>query len=97
MLKFQHDEVNLILQACDGKLDCGKKPTCLTQLARTLTLSCKEFRELVRYLKTVAMSSIKLGVVGCGVTYQLYVKVASDAIRALEICNSVKMQAIRAE
>ena len=97
MLKFQSSEVNLILQVCDGNVDSTRKPSCLTKLARTLTLSGKEFRELVRYLQTVAMSSIKLGVVGCGIAYQKYVKAASDAIRALEICNSVKMQAIRAD
>lgn len=97
MLKFQSDEVNLILQACNTDVESTTKPTCLTKLAKTFALSSKEFRELVRYLKSIAMSSIKLGVVGCGIAYRQYVKSASDAIRALEICNSVKMQAIRSE
>ena len=94
--KFRREEVTAILKACEGHTFGGAKPTCLFKLTQHLTLSAKEFRELVRYLKSVAMTSIHDGVVGCGLTYRQYLKSIYCAMQALDICNTIKMSAIQA-
>ena len=89
--KFKREEAMAILHTFGGA-----KPTCLFKLTQHLTLSAKEFRELVRYLKSVAMAGIHDGVVGCGLTYRQYLKSTYCAMHALDICNTVKMSAIQA-
>lgn len=92
-LKFKNEEVQVIIQACEGHLFEGIKPDCLTKLSKRLTLSGKEFRDLVRYLKNVAMTGIQKNSVGSGLNYRKYLLCAYNAMRALDICNSVKMAA----
>jgi prenyltransferase beta subunit len=94
--KFRREEVTAILKACEGHTFGGAKPTCLFKLTQHLTLSAKEFRELVRYLKSVAMAGIHNGVVGCGLAYRQYLKSTYCAMQALDICNTIKMSAIQA-
>lgn len=95
-MRFQlkKEEAESILLACEGHTFEGTKPSWLSQFQKRLTLSAKEFRELVRYLKSVAMASINNGVVGCGLAYRQYLKSTYYAMRALDICNTVKMAAI---
>ena len=58
------------------------------------SLSAKEFRDLVRYLKSVAMAGIHNGTVGCGLAYRQYLMSSYNAMRALDICNTVKMASL---
>lgn len=94
--KFKSEEAQLIIKACEGHTFEGVKPSFLSQFTKRLTLSAKEFRELVRYLKSVAMSGIHDGVVGCGLAYRRYLESTYYAMRALDICNTVKMSALQA-
>ncbi|HIT95775.1 MAG TPA: hypothetical protein IAC45_01735 [Candidatus Aphodousia faecavium] len=94
--KFKSEEAQLIMKACEGHTFEGSKPSFLSQFTKRLTLSAKEFRELVRYLKSVAMSGIHDGVVGCGLAYRRYLESTYYAMRALDICNTVKMTALQA-
>lgn len=93
--KFKSEEVQSILLACSKHTFGGPKPSCLAQLTKRLTLSAKEFRELVRYLKSVAMAGIHDGVVGCGLAYRQYLESTYNAMKALDICNTVKMSALQ--
>lgn len=89
--QFKSEEVHCILQACENHAFSGSKPACLTNLAQRLSLSAKEFRDLVRYLKSVAIAGIYNGTVGCGLVYRQYLMSSYNAMRALDICNTVKM------
>ena len=91
--KFKSEEADYIINACENHTFGGVKPICLSQLRKRLCLSAKEFREVVRYLKNIAISSISNGVVGCGLSYRSYLQSSYNAIKALDICNTVKMSA----
>ena len=52
--QFKSEEVHCIMKACENHTFSGPKPACLANLTQRLTLSAKEFRDLVRYLKSVA-------------------------------------------
>lgn len=54
--QFKSEEVHCIMKACENHTFSGPKPACLANLTQRLTLSAKEFRDLVRYLKSVAMA-----------------------------------------
>ena len=95
--QFKSEEAQSILLACEGHTFEGTKPSWLTQFQKRLKLSAKEFRELVRYLKSVAMASIDHGVVGCGLAYRQYLQSTYYAMRALDICNTVKMATIQSQ
>lgn len=89
--QFKSEEVHCIMKACENHTFSGPKPACLANLTQRLTLSAKEFRDLVRYLKSVAMADIHNGTVGCGLAYRQYLMSSYNAMRALDICNTVKM------
>lgn len=92
--QFKSEEVHCIMKACENHTFSGPKPACLANLTQRLTLSAKEFRDLVRYLKSVAMAGIHNGTVGCGLAYRQYLMSSYNAIRALDICNTVKMASL---
>lgn len=92
--QFKSEEVHCIMQACENHTFSGPKPACLTKLAQRLSLSAKEFRDLVRYLKSVEMAGIHNGTVGCGLAYRQYLMSSYNAMRALDICNTVKMASL---
>ena len=93
--KFKREEAECILLACEHHTFAGTKPSYLSQLQKRLSLTAKEFREVVRYLKSVAMASIDNGVVGCGLGYRKYLQSSYHAMKALDVCNTVKMDALQ--
>ena len=56
--QFKSEEVHCIMKACENHTFSGPKPACLANLTQRLTLSAKEFRDLVRYLKRQRHASV---------------------------------------
>ena len=102
--QFKSEEVHCIMKACENHTFSGPKPACLAEkygvkidfrpFIKVESLSAKEFRDLVRYLKSVAMAGIHNGTVGCGLAYRQYLMSSYNAMRALDICNTVKMASL---
>ena len=90
LFKFSADETQVILKACEGHSYTGKKPGFLEKVQKSLSLSGQQLRELVRYLQNIATVSISGATVGCGIVYRRYMACAFHAMKALDVCNSVK-------